>query len=326
MPTGNACSPARRRSGLDLQRDMMMFRSLYFTVIPRPSRRMTGRVKWKITDKIGKIMKLIVKFNETSYRLDLARPLDISIPLCFDGVDQLSVFGTPHAGMEPFAAGGFIGSVKQGGSVNCEVYTIIPHCNGTHTECVGHIAEKRVAIRDILKDALVPATLVTVTPEAPADSDETYDPPLRDEDRIITRRSLEQVLSGANADFLQGLIIRTLPNGTDKKSRNYDESQPAFLSREGMEYIAARGIKHLLVDVPSVDRLMDEGKLTNHHTFWRVAYGSHDVDPGAASPKTVTELIYVADSVRDGPYILNLQIAPFVADASPSRPILYEVK
>jgi arylformamidase len=37
---------------------------------------------------------------------------------------------------------------------------------------------------------------------------------------------------------------------------------------------------------------------------------------------TVTELAFIDDSIADGQYLLNLQVAPFVADAAPSRPIL----
>jgi len=36
----------------------------------------------------------------------------------------------------------------------------------------------------------------------------------------------------------------------------------------------------------------------------------------------MTELINVPDDVPDGRYLLNLQIAPFEADAAPSRPVL----
>jgi hypothetical protein len=39
---------------------------------------------------------------------------------------------------------------------------------------------------------------------------------------------------------------------------------------------------------------------------------------------TITELIYVPNAVEDGRYLLNLQIAPFAADASPSRPLLFK--
>ena len=40
---------------------------------------------------------------------------------------------------------------------------------------------------------------------------------------------------------------------------------------------------------------------------------------------TITELIYVNDSVSNGTYLLNLQIASFENDASPSKPILYKI-
>ena len=40
---------------------------------------------------------------------------------------------------------------------------------------------------------------------------------------------------------------------------------------------------------------------------------------------TITELIYVPNNVADGEYLLNLQVASFDTDASPSRPILFKV-
>jgi hypothetical protein len=80
-----------------------------------------------------------------------------------------------------------------------------------------------------------------------------------------------------------------------------------------------RGIKHLLIDLPSVDRENDGGALAFHHQFWGV--------PDKLNfERTITELIYVPDSVEDGTYLLELQTAPFENDASPSRPILYQIK
>jgi hypothetical protein len=40
---------------------------------------------------------------------------------------------------------------------------------------------------------------------------------------------------------------------------------------------------------------------------------------------TITEFIFVPNTVLDGTYFLNLQIAPFENDATPSKPILYKV-
>ena len=36
-------------------------------------------------------------------------------------------------------------------------------------------------------------------------------------------------------------------------------------------------------------------------------------------------MIFVPNKIIDGKYLLNLQFAPFVSDASPSRPILYQI-
>jgi hypothetical protein len=41
---------------------------------------------------------------------------------------------------------------------------------------------------------------------------------------------------------------------------------------------------------------------------------------------TITELIFVENEVRDGSYLLNLQMASFVNDASPSKPVLYKIE
>jgi arylformamidase len=79
----------------------------------------------------------------------------------------------------------------------------------------------------------------------------------------------------------------------------------------------------LLVDLPSIDRLFDEGKLLNHRIFWNVEEGSREVNHQTRMSSTITELIYVRDEVPDGDYLLNLQIPPFESDAAPSRPLLF---
>ena len=92
-----------------------------------------------------------------------------------------------------------------------------------------------------------------------------------------------------------------------------------------MEYIVECGFDHLLVDVPSIDRIFDEGKLVNHRIFWNVEPGSFEVNAETRMNSTITELIYLSNGIEDGEYLLNLQIAPFVADASPSRPLLFKI-
>jgi hypothetical protein len=79
-----------------------------------------------------------------------------------------------------------------------------------------------------------------------------------------------------------------------------------------------KGIKHLLIDQPSVDREEDGGELKSHKAFW-------NFDGKLRKDCTITELIYVPNSIEDGTYFLNLQIAPFENDATPSKPILYKI-
>jgi arylformamidase len=121
---------------------------------------------------------------------------------------------------------------------------------------------------------------------------------------------------------LTSLIIRTLPNDDDKLAREYSTGPPYF-TKEAMEFIAECGFKHLLVDLPSIDRMYDDGHLSNHRIFWDVAEGKFETNEYSRTDSTITELIYVPNVIQDGAYLLNIQIAPFASDASPSRPMLF---
>ena len=270
-------------------------------------------------------MILVIKLASGEYKIETDSPLDISIPLDFSG-SQPNAYGAAAASAKTCEFGSFIGDTRRGGNCNFEEYTVIPHCNGTHTECVGHISNERISIIESLKDVFVPSTLISIVPENAADTDEKYDPKKDEGDLLITLKNLKDSLIYTNKDFLQGLIIRTLPNDDTKKSRNYSDTKAPFFSLAAMEYIVSLGVKHLLVDIPSVDRASDEGKLSTHHIFWNVEQGSHEVDMKNHSAKTITEMIYVPDEVPDGRYMMNLQIAPFASDAAPSRPVLFGIK
>jgi kynurenine formamidase len=258
------------------------------------------------------------------YSVDVESAQDISIPVRFDG-PQLTAFGAAPATSAPLRAGSFVGSVAAGGSCNCGVHAFSPHTSGTHTECVGHITSEPLTILDALRESLVPATVITLGPVLARDCSETYAPALRPADRLLTAGALAQNLSGSNAAFHRGLIVRTLPNPIDKKTRHYGEPAP-FFSTEAMQYLRELGVEHLLVDLPSVDRMDDDGMLSNHRVFWSVAMGSKAISSGDICARTITELIYVPDAVADGVYLLNLQVAPIAADAAPSRPLLYPVR
>jgi kynurenine formamidase len=236
---------------------------------------------------------------------------DLAIPLTFDG-EQPNAFGVEPASAKACEYGSLVGDTRRGGSCNFEQVTFIPHCNGTHTECVGHITNERISVRDCLQDVIIPAFLVSVEPEKSG----TGDP-------IITAVSLQAAIADKSVRDPLALIVRTLPNDDGKLSRCYDENNiPAYFSNEAMEFIVECGFKHLLVDLPSIDRIIDEGKLINHRIFWNVEQGSFEINAVTRVNSTITELIYVPNEVVDGEYLLNLQIAPFDADAAPSRPVL----
>lgn len=258
---------------------------------------------------------------------DLKNPRSIAIPMRFGG-DQPNAFGVERASSHACAAGSLVGDTRRGGSCNFEQVTLIPHCNGTHTECVGHITDERISVLDRLRDPLSIAALVSVTPENASASKESYVVDLSPEDPLITRRSLESALSAFSyrLSAVTSLIVRTLPNGDSKRSREYSGAIPPFFTTEAMEFVVAAGIAHLLVDLPSIDRIYDEGKLSNHRIFWNLEQGSRTVSESTRIGSTVTELIYVPDEITDGIYLLNLQIAPWAADAAPSNPTIFDLR
>jgi arylformamidase len=270
---------------------------------------------------------LLVKFNvnNSEYQIDTLEGIDISIPLNFHG-NQPNIYDVDKASAKAFDSGEFIGDTRRGGSCNFEEYKLIPHCNGTHTECVGHISDERIYINETLKDTFFLSTLITVSLVRALETGDNYSPHKVKEDKMITKTSIENALKKLKPENFEGLIIRTLPNDDSKKSRRYSVNPSPFFSIDAMKLVKELNIKHLLVDIPSVDRARDEGRLTTHHIFWDVKQGSHDVDKVSHSLNTITEMIYVPDTVKDGLYMLNLQIAPFEADASPSRPVIFRIK
>ncbi len=269
-------------------------------------------------------MILSIQIKNQQCKINSDNPLHISIPLDFHG-EQPNIYEVETATATAFEGGNFIGDTRRGGSCNFENVRFNPHCNGTHTECVGHITHARISINDCLQDAFLLAELITVSPENAIDSIETYAVNLNENDRLITRKSIKNSKLKIKNEAIEALIIRTLPNNESKKSRNYAQNPPPFFSTEAMQYIVELGVKHLLVDMPSIDRMFDEGKLSNHRIFWNVEQDSYETGEQTRRNNTITEMIFVPDKIADGDFLLNLQIAPFVADASPSRPILFEL-
>lgn len=243
-----------------------------------------------------------------NFEIDLSKPIDISIPLTNTDENPIAWY-IEKPSIEPVVFGDWIGKVSEGkSSTNFNNIFFNPHGHGTHTECLGHITNDFYSINQSLKQFFFFAKLITIEPEKIGD------------DFVITK---EQVTALVN-DKTEALIIRTLPNQLEKKSRKYSNTNPPYLSAEAATFIRESEIQHLLIDLPSVDKEHDEGKLLAHKAFWNVK-DTHNLNSDARLNATITEMIYVPDEIEDGNYILNLQIASFENDASPSKPLLYKI-
>jgi len=205
--------------------------------------------------------------------------------------------------IEPIKDAEWIASVSEGASVNFNNIYFNPHAHGTHTECAGHITEKVYSINQNLKTFFFLAEVITVAPEND------------NEDKIISKKQLQFAIGNKKRD---AIILRTIPNTREKLSRQYSHTNWPYLKEDAVKFMVSKGVKHLLIDLPSIDKEKDGGELLGHNAFWNTK-GKLRLDA------TITELIYVSNKIEDGEYFLNLQIAPFENDASPSKPILYKV-
>ena len=244
-----------------------------------------------------------IKYNSRKYSIDLSKPIDISIAInsTENNVNAWYV-GPPK--IYPVASDGWVGSVAEGADVNFNMIEFNPHSHGTHTETVGHITEEFYSINQHLNQYFFLAEVVTIPPEK------------HGEDFVITKRQLQFALGNKKRD---AIVIRTLPNLGDKKTMQYSNTNPSYLLEEAATFLREKGIKHLLVDLPSVDKEKDDGMLLSHNAFW-------DTARKPRLDATITEFIYVPNTVEDGTYFLNLMIAPFENDASPSKPVLFGIE
>ena len=249
-----------------------------------------------------------MKATINNFKIDLSKPIDISLPLSNTDQNPIAWYIEKPV-IEPVNLENWVGKVSEGSSTNFNNIFFNPHGHGTHTECLGHITNEFYSINQCLKHFFFMAELVSISPEE------------RNGDFVITKNQIENSLNGKTPE---AIIIRTLPNISEKKSKNYSHTNPPYLLEEAAIYIREIGIKHLLIDLPSVDREEDAGKLLAHKAFWNVK-NTTMLNEDARLDSKITELIYVNDSVSNGTYLLNLQITSFENDASPSKPILYAI-
>ncbi|GAB1858697.1 cyclase family protein [Flavobacteriaceae bacterium MHTCC 0001] len=243
-----------------------------------------------------------IQYNSRKLQIDLSKPLDISIPMHASSSNVNAWYVGPPK-IEPVKDGDWVAAVKDGACINFNNIVFNPHAHTTHTECVGHITEDVHSINKNLKAFFFLAEVITVAPEKFG------------KDFVISKKQIQFALGNKKRD---AVVIRTIPNTNEKLSKQYSNTNWPYLQDDAVALLVKKGIKHVLVDIPSIDRERDNCELKGHNIFWNTN-GQLRLDA------TITELIYVPNNVDDGTYFLNLQIASFENDATPSKPILYKV-
>lgn len=242
-----------------------------------------------------------IEIKNKTYKVDLSNPIDISFPLIKNEIAPSAWYVNPLT-IEPVVGDNFVGDVNQGSGVNFRNIFFNPHGHGTHTECVGHISKEWISVNNTLKEFHFLCQVITVVPQT-----------LENGDKLITEANLTEIHSDACA-----LAVRTIPNNLEHKKINYSSTNPPYFSTGFVKKMNQSNINHWLVDLPSVDRELDNGVLASHHEFWNYPSELNNL-------KTITEFIYIDNSIPDGLYLLNLMIAPFENDATPSKPVLYKI-
>ena len=260
------------------------------------------------------------------WHVDLGGAIDLSIPLVFDG-EQPRFFAEQPAAAVPLKVGDFVGSVARGASCNCAVYTLAPHCHGTHTECVGHVTGDEATLATRTPAAPCLALVISVEPRALGAGTRPAPAQSSPSDRVLDRDTLEYAAASWAEVAWSALVVRTLPNPPGKRHRAYTGSAPApYFTPDAMRWIVERGVTSLVVDLPSLDRADDGGALAAHRVYWGLPAGATRSDLAARGSALVTELAYVPDAAADGLYLLDLQVPPFATDAAPSRPVIYPLR
>ncbi|MEY2963829.1 MAG: Kynurenine formamidase [Bacteroidota bacterium] len=243
-----------------------------------------------------------IKRGNHPCKINLVAPFaDLSLPVS----DIARAWYIEPPRFSPVVLGEWVGSVAQGSSVNFFNIEFNPHAHGTHTETAGHITEERHPINAHFKDPMMWALLLSV---------DARDGKVQAQD---FRNAWENAENLGWTEDVKAVIFRTEPIIENVTTRNYSSTDWPYLEAEIGQFLRENGIDHLLIDQPSVDQEEDGGALACHRSFWGPS-------PELSLHRTISELLYIPKNIEDGPYLLNLQVAPMNNDAAPSRPLLYK--
>ena len=261
-------------------------------------------------------MKIKIEYNDKIYGMNSDEGIDISISVKFNEDQNPKFYDTSFPQKKYYKYNNIEYNVDKGAGCNVPLINMNIHCCGTHTETSNHIFKNGPYISEILDTNHIPSQLISIEPRLCLD--ENYHTKINENDKVITKEQIKQKIEPVNNFELKSLIIRTLPNHNDKIIKNYNNENHAFLSNDAISYIKEIGIKHLLIDTPSIDKYDDNGKLGNHKIFFLN-------EKEIPNNNTITEFVFIPDNCKDGNYFLNLGIPKFNLDAAPSRPIIFPI-
>jgi len=241
--------------------------------------------------------------TELLAKVNFDQAIDITIPLDFKGLNP-NAYYAEAAREEVIRMGNFVGSVAEGGAVNYAKISITPHGNGTHTECYGHISADPEATIGKANKFLFTAFVVEIEARKQGN------------DLVILLSDLQNALGNNKPE---ALIIKTLPNSDDKLTKAYSGTNPIYPEPGIGAWLANMGFEHWVLDLPSVDREEDGGKLANHHGFWQYPHATR-------KDAIITELAFIPENVKPGWYVLQWSACRWKTDAAPARLVIYPLR
>jgi kynurenine formamidase len=294
-------------------------------------------------------MEAEVKLDGQRFRVDLTDGKSIARTIYVAATKATLDIGAIAVQSKTYRDGDFVGDMSVGGACNVSVLKINPHCCGTHTETLMHVmpTETSAALPTIdmvapkgLQLSLVLTLKTCSLPEARA-CDERFTEHAGSDDRLVSAAALRAALAGAAQCMPRGyaawdsakkeslgksLVIRIAEDdpATVTSPWSFGSDVPPYFTSNAIELLNEQSVEHLLVEFPSIDRLDDGGRLTNHHKFWNIDQESKNLVEAWPS-KTITEMIEISSSIDDGLYLLSIQAPPVRTDAMLSRPVLFQL-
>jgi kynurenine formamidase len=290
-------------------------------------------------------MEVELKLDGYVFRADLSAGRSIARTISVvpaEGTFDTSAIETQST---PYRDGNFVGSMLTGGSCNVDVLKINSHCCGTHTETLLHLVPSDKATAELSIDTVAPtglqvALMLTLETSSIAEAkrqNDSFTEHADSDDRLVSAAAINAALDTAAQRLprkhaawdnaaTKSLVLRVAEDDPARTTSPWSVESTAapYFTADAIELLNRRGVVHLLVEFPSIDRVVDGGQLANHRRFWNIDQEAGNLAEAWAS-KTITEMIEVSPSIEDDLYLLSIQTPPIRTDAMLSRPVLFSL-